>query len=109
VGPTGEPTSLDEHCVRIFGQAKCGALARSQNVSATFVHALAAGGYQPTLYGRVHAGGALDGFPGDINAFPWGNPTHTWTRAADILRPVQNQSVEFFAPMVSSVPTHFPN
>ena len=90
----GAPDKLDSHCVSTFGSEQCHSFAVQQNVrGGTFVDVLAAGGYNVTMYGKVHAGAGLDRYPGKINAWPFSGigsskAAGEWARATGIL-PVQ--------------------
>ena len=94
----GDASTPDPHCVsnlareanrsKAWARAECVAVARAQRAPPTFIDRLAASGYSATLFGKMHAGGGLERFPGEIDEFPfsWLGDSREWTRGR-ALRP----------------------
>jgi hypothetical protein len=88
----GDASRPDPHCVQATASASnmslpqahayCVALAKAQRAPPTFIDRLASAGYHVELYGKMHAGGGLDRFPGQIGEFPfsWLGSAREWTR-----------------------------
>ncbi|CAE7517012.1 ARSK [Symbiodinium natans] len=70
-GVNGSSDDVDSHCVMAFSEETCRKFARKQRVKGTFIDALAASGYNVTLWGKMHAGAGLHRYPGQIDAWPF--------------------------------------
>mmetsp|Transcript_34491 Transcript_34491/g.104057 ORF Transcript_34491/g.104057 Transcript_34491/m.104057 type:complete len:648 (+) Transcript_34491:104-2047(+) len=98
----GKPTNPDTHCVSAFGYQNCVDFGKSQNAPPTFIDHLAAGGYNVTLYGKMHVGAGLSDYPGLIGEFPFSNPSNSsdpkclreWTRGLGPHTNVKGKTVQ---------------
>lgn len=82
----GSLDNIDSHCAKTFSEETCRRFAIEQKVNGTFIDALAASGYNVTLWGKMHAGAGLHHYSGRIDAWPWGGKrlpkaAMEWTRA----------------------------
>ena len=97
-GNAGAASKLDVHCVAALGAPACAAAAAEQTgvfagTDATFLDRLRGFGYNVTLYGKMHVGAGLDeNFPGEINAFPFGEDedgySHATMMGKELARPL---------------------
>lgn len=90
----GTAAESDAYCIQAFGNATCEKFAESQKAPPTFIDRLYTAGVNVTLYGKMHVGGGLTNYPGELEDFPFSNPsksfdtkiTREWSRG--ILGPV---------------------
>lgn len=84
-GDPRAPSGLDPDCVQGFGLLKCTKWRDAQNVTMLWPDAMRAGGYNVSIYGKVHVGAGI----GRPRGFA--NPNiGTWSRAAGISRPTMS-------------------
>jgi len=74
----GTAAESDAYCIQAFGNATCEKFAESQKAPPTFIDRLYTAGVNVTLYGKMHVGGGLTNYPGELEDFPFSNPSKSF-------------------------------
>ena len=76
----------DSNCVSAFSDAQCQTFAASQKAPPTFIDRLHTAGVNVTLYGKMHVGAGLTNYPGELEDFPFNNPSKNIAAASKTTR-----------------------